>query len=519
MAPTPSLLHSLSPVVAATDAGATPLTLRRLTALHLAECAEEWHGVVRSPAEWHSLLTRLGGDKIGSAATSATLGHIDFDTEVVLFASQLGSFVGSMWPKPQSRISAAVTSASGDVLAQIKVPAVVENAGWFDAVVVPRGEGPGAIASVRWYFDAAAATGERALHFEPVPSLAVAGASSNAVAAIAGSVEPAAQFDAFLDWASSAGHGRSARHLTNSLAQGRVELDTIAAALPAGVRAALQRELQFRTGCTPRPTAPSRRRPAAASTPDVSPPRSPDLEEEEEAGTAAMAVDETPTAMAALSTPAHVSDRGASTCPPSRTPSCLPSRPPSRPASPVKPGRPGAIAVAHVPQSSPLSRVSSAASALALAPAPAAKTIAARRPATPVRDLSLVGFLPAECLGEEISFESLLAYSGEYLAEVLAAVPPIEHRRSETPILPRSGETSPTMDLDGDASTDTSTAMGPEPVQMTDVPPQQRKARCSLVLGPTRAREVDRYATYKNTELSSVVVVGGCPPCCFDDLR
>ena len=56
--------------------------------------------------------------------------------ENVIFASQLGSFAGSMWPKPQSRIVVAVGQCDGDLVAQVTVPAVVENAGWFDAVVV-----------------------------------------------------------------------------------------------------------------------------------------------------------------------------------------------------------------------------------------------------------------------------------------------------------------------------------------------------------------------------------------------
>lgn len=459
--PTAAFLHSLSPVTAALARGALQLPLRRLSVLHLGACVERWHGVVQSPAEWRQLLCRLSGDKIATAAVSATASLVDFDSEVVIFASQLGSFAGSMWPKPQSRIVAAVGTDDSTVVAQVKVPAVVENAGWFDAVVVPR-RGGTSPTTVEWFFDAAAATGERALDFEHAVSLTVDGEEDHPVAAICQCREPAAQLDAFLEWACSAGHGRSARHLTTSLAQGRLQLETIAEALPADVRTRLARELLFRTGCSPLPRQTSRRRPAV-TTPAETPPRSPDFPEVEDVVVMDVAV-----VVAASPVEAVQEEARSST-------TVVP---------PPRPGRPGAITTRQTSQPSPLSRTMADATTLRDDPSVA----------------SMQRYFADDDVVHAVSVEELLVYPGTFLAETLkVTVPRVERRRSETPTLSLAS---------------TSSAIHDKPE--IDSPQRSKRKRWTLQV-ESRASELDFPTKFRTTDLSSVVVIGGLPACCHDD--
>mmetsp|Transcript_31383 Transcript_31383/g.82285 ORF Transcript_31383/g.82285 Transcript_31383/m.82285 type:complete len:693 (-) Transcript_31383:778-2856(-) len=480
--PAPAVLHSLSPVTTAIAAGATVQPLRRLSAMHLGSCSEQWHGAVGSKAEWSQLLRRLSGDKTAAAAVAATATLIDWDTDMVLFASQLGSFAGSMWPKPQSRIVVAVGQCDGDLVAQVTVPAVVENAGWFDAVVVPRVDG-----HVRWFFDAAAAKGERALCFEPVQSLDVDSGPTAPRDLITGCREPAAQLDAFLHWASSAGHGRSARHLINGLAQGRLALEDIAADLPKTVRSQLARELWFRTGSsTPTNTRTSRRRPAATTPPDVTPPRSPDLEAAATAATVAGNVDADDGAAA-------MEEEAEDVLVQKSTPSPSPVR---TPIAQSKPCRPGAILTPHVLQRSPLSQPSCDASSIGC---------------PEVVNADLLCYLSESETVGPVELDDLIDFCGDYFKEaghddvmdvVAAASPTDAGRVMETSPL----ETGDRSDRTPSPPTPTTAAATSRSIEFGTT--SRPKRRRFVLVGEAHTPELDMTTAFKATERSSVVIIG-----------
>eukprot|EP00038_Savillea_parva_P007503 m.170623 g.170623 ORF g.170623 m.170623 type:complete len:819 (-) comp13267_c0_seq1:173-2629(-) len=613
--PSVSWLRSLSPMVSAVQAGGSALPLRRLSALHLASCAERWHGVVTSRDQWQQLLQRLSGSKVASAAMAATASAVDFDTEMIVFASQLGSFAGSMWPKPQPRIVAAVSvgtqhnnatndhadadaetmtptsESDGDsegsrtVLVHVTVPAVVENAGWFDAVVVPRPLPPVACAgskpdsrhgrgcTVSWYFDTTSAPSDRAMDFEPIPSLPIAGTTTTTTSTQGGDTaaalhavccirDPAAQLDAFLDYAVTAGHSRSLRHLMTSLSRGRVKLDDLAVSLPARVRAQLARELHFRTGCsTPSgaPTTCRRRAGADAATASDTPPRSPDDAPETSSNTTRAAPTKEENGNSSntcwnvtLEDPIddEQDDGGHNTGDGAAADKASPATTTATPASslvattasagPSAGAGAAAGTAAHPAQSSPLSRTSIAATSFVPFPV----------------DHDLLKFLSNnndndnESLTLPVEVDTLLAYSGQYFAESLttsARLQPATPTRTttilndnvdvdvngtalkkamaiESSALPTpltspqargsikrsaSSQWSPIASVEkqgsGSAASMTSDDQGQG---------QGQVKRWRLLGEAPVPSKVPRKLAFKTTRLSSVAIIGGESPCC-----